>query len=259
MLAIFRDRYSPKAGSPIIDAADPADDDSQGRRADIGAIDVGGHDQDKLGKFGMPPSELVPPTVSLTAPTSGAQLTGKVTLAATAMDNPGGTGVVLVQFLVDGAAVGQTATAPYSSDFDTAKLMNGDHAFTAKAWDGAGNSAVSAVVMAHAMNTMTVAPDAGSSKGADGGVVVGRGGSGGSVSSGGVTAAGGATSGVVASGGVASGGRGAIDAGTGNSGDSNSGACTCGIAERRRDVPAGWGALGLLVARRRIGRRRRHL
>src|SRR5262249_10572970 len=149
VLAIFRDRYSPKAGSPIIDAGDPADNDSQGRRTDIGAVDVGGHDQDKLGKFGVPPSELVPPTVSLTSPPSGAQLTGNVTLWATAMDNSGGTGVVLVEFLVDGAVVGQKAKTPYSTEFNTPTLMNGDHAFSAKAWDGAGNSAVSTVIKAH--------------------------------------------------------------------------------------------------------------
>jgi hypothetical protein len=71
-----------------------------------------------------------------------------------------------VQFRVDGAVVGQTATAPYSIAFDTAKLMNGDHAFTAKAWDGAGNSAVSAMIMAHTMNAVPATPDAGSSRNA---------------------------------------------------------------------------------------------
>ena len=80
VLAIFRERYTPKAGSPIIDAGDPQDNDSQGRRADIGAIDSDGHDQDKLGKFGTPPSEIVPPTVTLTAPSAGATLTGTATV-----------------------------------------------------------------------------------------------------------------------------------------------------------------------------------
>jgi MYXO-CTERM domain-containing protein len=55
VLALFRERYTPKAGSAIIDAGDPKDNDAQGRRSDIGAIDLGGHDQDKLGKFGTPP------------------------------------------------------------------------------------------------------------------------------------------------------------------------------------------------------------
>ena len=152
VLAIFRSRYAPKAGSPVVDAGDPQDDDSSGRRADIGAIDLGGHDQDKFGKFGAPPSELVPPTVSLTSPSDSASLTGTVTLAATATDNPGGSGVVLVQFLVDGSPVAQAATSPYSISFDSAILANGQHAFSAKAWDAAGNFASSAPVTASTNN-----------------------------------------------------------------------------------------------------------
>lgn len=60
VLAIFRERYTPKAGSPIIDSGDPRDDDSLGRRSDIGAIDASGHDQDHFGKFGTAPPVVVP-------------------------------------------------------------------------------------------------------------------------------------------------------------------------------------------------------
>src|SRR5262249_3231519 len=63
ILAAFRARYAPASGSPLIDAGDPADDDSRGRRADIGAIDAGGHDRDRLGMFGTasPQPAPVPP------------------------------------------------------------------------------------------------------------------------------------------------------------------------------------------------------
>jgi hypothetical protein len=152
VLAAFRSRYTPASGSPIIDAGDPQDNDSKGRRADIGAIDSNGHDQDKLGTFGNPPAEMVPPTVTLTAPTAGTVMTGSASLSATAQDNAGGSGVVLVQFLADGAVLAQKAASPYSASFDSAVLVNGDHVFTAKAWDAAGNSAVSAPVTAHTMN-----------------------------------------------------------------------------------------------------------
>jgi hypothetical protein len=54
VLAAFRAHYAPAANSPVIDAGDPADNDSQGRRADIGAIDAGGHDLDQFGKFALP-------------------------------------------------------------------------------------------------------------------------------------------------------------------------------------------------------------
>lgn len=53
ILAAFRARYMPSATTPIVDAGDPHDNDSQGRRADIGAIDSGGHDLDLFGKFGL--------------------------------------------------------------------------------------------------------------------------------------------------------------------------------------------------------------
>jgi hypothetical protein len=52
VLAGFRDRYRPAAGSPIVDAGDVADNDSQGRRTDIGAIDLAGHDLDRFGRYG---------------------------------------------------------------------------------------------------------------------------------------------------------------------------------------------------------------
>lgn len=155
VLAIFRARYTPKAGSPVVDGGDPQDNDSSGRRADVGAIDLGGHDLDKLGKFGTPPSETVPPTVSLTSPQANATVMGAITLTATAQDNAGGSGVVLVQFLVDGGVVGQTSKTPYSISFDTRIVSNANHAFSAKAWDAAGNSAVSASV------TVTVAGNVG--------------------------------------------------------------------------------------------------
>jgi len=155
VLAIFRARYTPKAGSPVVDGGDPQDNDSSGRRADVGAIDLAGHDLDKLGKFGTAPSETVPPTVSLTSPQANATVMGSITLAATAQDNAGGSGVVLVQFLVDGSVVGQTSKTPYSISFDTRIVSNANHAFSAKAWDAAGNFAVSAPV------TVTVAGNVG--------------------------------------------------------------------------------------------------
>jgi len=52
ILAAFRARYTPAAGSPVIDAGDPADNDAFGRRVDLGAIDRGGHALDQFGKFG---------------------------------------------------------------------------------------------------------------------------------------------------------------------------------------------------------------
>jgi hypothetical protein len=53
ILAAFRAHYMPAAGSPVVNAGDPADNDAQSRRTDIGAIDRDGHDDDQFGKFGV--------------------------------------------------------------------------------------------------------------------------------------------------------------------------------------------------------------
>src|SRR6185295_8713530 len=56
--------------------------------------------------------ETVNPTVSITAPSNGASVSGTVQLTATASDN---VGVAGVQFLLDGLAIGsEDLTAPYA-------------------------------------------------------------------------------------------------------------------------------------------------
>ena len=91
-----------------------------------------------------------PPHVSITSPSSGATLTGQVTVTANAWDNVMVTGV---QFQLDGANLGPIdTTAPFSVVWDTTQTSQGSHTLTAVATDGAGNSAVSSPV------TVTVAP-----------------------------------------------------------------------------------------------------
>ena len=96
-----------------------------------------------------PPPDTTPPTVSITAPSSGATVKGTVTLTAAASDN---VGVVGVQFFGDGTALAAEVTAaPYSVPVDTTKSSNGSHVITAVARDAAGNRTTSAPV------TVTVA------------------------------------------------------------------------------------------------------
>jgi putative lipoic acid-binding regulatory protein len=79
------------------------------------------------------------PTVSLTEPASGATVSGTVAVSATASDN---VGVAGVQFRVDGANVGaEDTTSPYSVNWNTATIANGNHTLTAVARDAAGNTA----------------------------------------------------------------------------------------------------------------------
>jgi hypothetical protein len=91
------------------------------------------------------PIDTTPPTVSLTAPTAGATVSGTtVSVTATAADNDTVGGVV---FEVDGNVIGnEDLTAPYGITWDTTPLANGIHTLTAIARDPTGNSTTSGSV-----------------------------------------------------------------------------------------------------------------
>ncbi|TLY42810.1 MAG: hypothetical protein E6K59_08050, partial [Nitrospirae bacterium] len=93
----------------------------------------------------LPPPDTTPPTVSLSAPTSGATVSGSaVTVSADASDN---ISVVGVQFKLDGMNLGaELTTVPYSISWNTTTTSNGGHTLTAVARDAAGNVATSATV-----------------------------------------------------------------------------------------------------------------
>ena len=88
--------------------------------------------------------DLTPPTVSITTPASGANLSGSVTVSAQASDN-----VVVgsVSFSVDGMPIGTIANAPYQIDWNTATINNGIHTLVARAVDGVGNAAQAATTI----------------------------------------------------------------------------------------------------------------
>jgi hypothetical protein len=91
-----------------------------------------------------PGADTTPPTVSITAPASGATVSGTVTVTATAADN---VGVKNVQFKLNGANLGAADTAaPYSVSWNTGTLAPGTHTLTAVASDNAGNTTTSAPV-----------------------------------------------------------------------------------------------------------------
>src|SRR3989344_4707522 len=65
----------------------------------------------------VPPSDLTPPTVSISSPASGATVAGTITVSANASDNVAVSGV---QFKLDGANLGtEDTTSPYSVSWDT--------------------------------------------------------------------------------------------------------------------------------------------
>ena len=98
-----------------------------------------------------PPADTMPPTVSITGPMSGVNVSGTVQVTANASDN---IGVVGVQFYVDGNTLGAEVTsAPWLVVWNTATGTNGFHALTAVARDAAGNTATSAPVQVTVANT----------------------------------------------------------------------------------------------------------
>jgi hypothetical protein len=83
------------------------------------------------------------PTVSLSAPASGATVSGAaVTVSATASDNAG---LARVEFYRDNTTLlGTDSTSPYSISWDTTTIAAGSHTLKAIAYDVAGNATTSA-------------------------------------------------------------------------------------------------------------------
>lgn len=99
-----------------------------------------------------------PPTVSLSAPTSGSK-SGNVTLTASASDDHG---VSKIEFLVDGTVVntsGANPTSPYSYSWNSASVSNTTHTISARATDSAGQQTTSAGVTITVANA-TIVPTA---------------------------------------------------------------------------------------------------
>ncbi len=88
--------------------------------------------------------DKIPPVVSVTAPAADTVVSGTVTVAADATDNAG---LIGVQFLLDGGALGaEVRTPPYSIAWDSTQVPDGAHTLAARARDGGGNATTSAGV-----------------------------------------------------------------------------------------------------------------
>ncbi|MDH3261592.1 MAG: PKD domain-containing protein, partial [Acidimicrobiia bacterium] len=88
------------------------------------------------------------PTVAITTPTSGAVVTGPLTVRIEANDQESGPGTLTVQYRIDATGVWQTTTynaftQRYENTIDTTILVNGPHSITARATDGSNNTSTS--------------------------------------------------------------------------------------------------------------------
>jgi len=86
-----------------------------------------------------------PPTVAITMPADQSTVSNTVTVAATASDDVGVSGV---QFQLDGAALGTERVAPpYSISWNTTTTSNGSHTLGAVARDAANNKTTATVAV----------------------------------------------------------------------------------------------------------------
>jgi hypothetical protein len=88
-------------------------------------------------------TDITPPTVSITSPSPGANVSGNVTIATSAGDD---VGVVSVSLYVDNALIGTDTSAPFNFKWNTAHVASGSHVLQAVARDAAGNPGSSELV-----------------------------------------------------------------------------------------------------------------
>src|SRR5256885_2200607 len=131
-----------RSGARLISLAwDPAWGPPGAHRGGGGARGGGG--QTATAAVSVTVLDTTPPTVAMTAPAPAANVSGTVTVSATASDN---VGVVGVQFQLDGVNLGtEDTTAPYSLPWDTTLVTPGAHSVSAVARDAAGPTATAAV------------------------------------------------------------------------------------------------------------------
>jgi chitinase len=102
----------------------------------------GGYAVTTLNGGGGGGSDTTPPSVSITAPLAGANVSGSVPVAASASDN---VGVTKIEFSVDGALVATSTAAPFGFSWSASTATAGAHTITATAYDAAGNKSADSV------------------------------------------------------------------------------------------------------------------
>jgi chitinase len=118
------------------------------------AYDAAGNSADATITVNVPsPPDTTPPTVSVTAPTSGARVSGTVQVQVSAADD---VGVTKVELSIDGSLASSLSAGPWSFSLDTTTLADGSHTLTAKAYDAAGNAASASL----SLNVQNTAGDA---------------------------------------------------------------------------------------------------
>lgn len=108
----------------------------------MGLASCGGGGGDSGGGGQNPPPPPPPtdndPTVSWVSPQDNDTVSGMVTLEGSATDD---NGVSKVEFFDEGASLGSDTTSPYSLDWDTTSVADGNHSLKVVATDSGNNTA----------------------------------------------------------------------------------------------------------------------
>ncbi|HYS55922.1 MAG TPA: Ig-like domain-containing protein [Thermoanaerobaculia bacterium] len=99
--------------------------------------------------------DTTPPTTSITAPASGAIVSGTTTVTASASDN---VGVTRVEFYLDNVLQSTSTASPYQWSWNTTTSANGSHNLNSKAYDAAGNIGTSTTVTVTVSNVADTTP-----------------------------------------------------------------------------------------------------
>ena len=124
---------------------------------------VGGGEADKPLNFGVIKKDTGTGTlsVSITAPTANATVSGTVNVQASATSDQT---ITKVEFYLDGTLVGTDTEAPYSYSWDTKASTKGLHAIKAKAYDSGGQTVDSQISVTVSQIGVTISSPAADAK-----------------------------------------------------------------------------------------------
>ena len=102
-------------------------------------------------------NDTTPPAATITTPSNGTTAGGVVTVNASASDD---VGVTKVDFYVNNVLQASDAISPFSYNWNTGNVSDGDYQLSAKAYDAAGNVGQSSNVLVKVKNSVadTLAP-----------------------------------------------------------------------------------------------------
>lgn len=87
--------------------------------------------------------DTVAPTIALTGPLNGANVTGTAPITTNPADN---IGVVRVRFYLDGKQLGTRTVSPWKWNWDTTTVTKGNHTLGVRAEDAAGNASTTSTI-----------------------------------------------------------------------------------------------------------------